>query len=45
MDEMTPKLKDRGYDSYDDLMFLNLGPGHPASHGTIRTFVALEGKI
>lgn len=27
-----------------DLMFLNLGPSHPASHGTIRTFVALEGE-
>lgn len=27
-----------------DLMFLNLGPSHPASHGTIRTFVALDGE-
>ena len=27
-----------------DIMYLNLGPSHPASHGTIRTFVALEGE-
>ncbi len=44
MDEMTPKLKAKGYDTHEDLMFLNLGPAHPASHGTIRTFVALEGE-
>jgi NADH dehydrogenase I D subunit len=25
-------------------MFLNLGPSHPASHGTLRTFVALDGE-
>ncbi len=44
MDEMTPKLKNKGYEEFEDLMFLNLGPAHPASHGTIRTFVALEGE-
>ena len=44
MDEMVPKLKAKGYESHEDLMFLNLGPAHPASHGTIRTFVALEGE-
>jgi NADH-quinone oxidoreductase subunit C/D len=44
MDEMIPKLDLKGYKSHDDLMFLNLGPAHPASHGTIRTFVALEGE-
>lgn len=27
-----------------DIMYLNLGPSHPASHGTIRSFVALEGE-
>ncbi|MEA1917461.1 MAG: NADH dehydrogenase (quinone) subunit D, partial [Campylobacterota bacterium] len=27
-----------------DLMFLNIGPSHPASHGTIRTYVALDGE-
>jgi NADH-quinone oxidoreductase subunit C/D len=44
MDEMIPRLEEKGYTSHDDLMFLNLGPAHPASHGTIRTFVALEGE-
>ncbi len=44
MDEMTPRLRERGYENHEDVMFLNLGPAHPASHGTIRTFVALEGE-
>ena len=44
MDEMIPVLEKKGYKSHDDLMFLNLGPAHPASHGTIRTFVALDGE-
>ncbi|WP_333803266.1 NADH dehydrogenase (quinone) subunit D [Sulfurospirillum sp.] len=44
MDEMTPRLKTKGKTSQDELMFLNLGPAHPASHGTIRTFVALDGE-
>ncbi|WP_438874154.1 NADH dehydrogenase (quinone) subunit D [Sulfurospirillum oryzae] len=44
MDEMTPRLKTKGYTSQEELMFLNLGPAHPASHGTIRTFVALDGE-
>ena len=44
MDEMTPRLKKKGYDTSDELMFLNLGPAHPASHGTIRNFVALDGE-
>ncbi len=42
MDEMSKKLRYRGYDDEEDLTFLNLGPAHPASHGTIRTFVALR---
>ena len=25
-------------------MLLNVGPSHPASHGTIRNFVAMEGE-
>lgn len=31
-------------DLHTELMFLNLGPSHPASHGTLRTFVALDGE-
>ena len=45
MDEMQPALDARGLDpGRDNLMLLNLGPSHPASHGTIRTLVALEGE-
>lgn len=29
---------------HTDLMFLNMGPSHPASHGTLRTFAALDGE-
>lgn len=45
MDEMAPLLKERNLDMIkDNLMILNLGPSHPASHGTIRTIVALDGE-
>lgn len=46
MDEMTPLLESYGYskEEHEDLMFLNVGPSHPASHGTIRNFVAMEGE-
>lgn len=46
MDEMLPLLKFKGYDDEEikDLMLLNVGPSHPASHGTIRNFVAMEGE-
>ena len=46
MDEMLPLLKSKGYtdEEISDLMLLNVGPSHPASHGTIRNFVALEGE-
>ena len=45
MDEMAPLLSQRGLcQTNDDLMILNLGPSHPASHGTIRTLVALDGE-
>lgn len=27
-----------------NLMFLNIGPSHPASHGTIRTLAAMDGE-
>jgi NADH-quinone oxidoreductase subunit C/D len=44
-DEMTPLLKSKNLDpERDDLMILNLGPSHPASHGTLRTMVALDGE-
>ena len=46
MDEMVPLLKSKGYSTQDqeELMFLNIGPSHPASHGTIRNFLAMEGE-
>lgn len=46
MDEMLPLLKSKGYEKeeIDDLMLLNVGPSHPASHGTIRNFMAMEGE-
>ncbi len=46
MDEMIPLLTKKGYsnEDIDDLMLLNVGPSHPASHGTIRNFMALEGE-
>jgi len=54
MDQMNAKLQAKGLlaenpaggtgDPVKDLMFLNLGPSHPASHGTIRTLVALDGE-
>lgn len=45
MDELTPSLKAKNLDiEKDNLMALNLGPSHPASHGTIRTLVALDGE-
>lgn len=45
MDEMEPLLKTRDLDMREDnLMIVNLGPSHPASHGTIRTLTALDGE-
>jgi len=46
MDEMTPLLKSKGFNESDleELMLLNVGPSHPASHGTIRNFLAMEGE-
>lgn len=46
MDEILPLLHKKGYSQEEikDLMLLNMGPSHPASHGTIRNFVALEGE-
>ncbi|MBC7544678.1 MAG: NADH-quinone oxidoreductase subunit D [Candidatus Sericytochromatia bacterium] len=39
---LTPKTKID--ELHDELMFVNLGPSHPASHGTLRTFCALDGE-
>jgi len=45
MDEMKPLLNARALEmKKDDLMIVNLGPSHPASHGTIRTLAALDGE-
>lgn len=45
MDEMKPLLDERNLDmDKDELMIINLGPSHPASHGTIRTLCALDGE-
>jgi len=46
MDEMKPRLKSKGYtaEEIEGLMLLNVGPSHPASHGTIRNFAAMEGE-
>jgi len=46
MDEMTPLMASKGYTTEDlnEMMLLNIGPSHPASHGTIRNFIAMEGE-
>ncbi len=43
MDEMRPLLKEKGFEE-DEVMLLNVGPSHPASHGTIRNLLAMEGE-
>jgi len=55
LEEMNKRLDSKGLlkcdhggaysEQEDSHMFLNLGPSHPASHGTIRTLVALEGEV
>jgi len=43
--DIVCKLDDGAFsDCNKDLMFLNIGPSHPASHGTIRSYVALDGE-
>ncbi len=54
MDEMNARLLQMGLVTQDqkgeysepdkDLMFINIGPSHPATHGTIRNFCAMDGE-
>ena len=46
MDEMMPLLKSYGFNEehMEELMLINIGPSHPATHGTIRNFLAMEGE-
>ncbi len=54
MPEMNKRLLEKGLITKDcdnqyseclkDLMFINIGPSHPATHGTIRNFSALDGE-
>ncbi len=54
MPEMNARLLEMGLVTQDnngiysepsrDLMFINIGPSHPATHGTIRNFCAMDGE-
>ena len=54
MPEMNRRLFEKGLITQDsdnnyseclkDLMYINIGPSHPATHGTIRNFSALDGE-
>lgn len=54
MPEMNKRLLEKGLitkdsddqysESLKDLMYINIGPSHPATHGTIRNFSALDGE-
>ncbi len=54
MPAMNQRLLEKGivtqdeYGNYSepnkDLMFINIGPSHPATHGTIRNFCAMDGE-
>lgn len=42
---IVTKNKDGSFsEPKDDLMFINIGPSHPATHGTIRNFCAMDGE-
>ncbi|MEY4503860.1 MAG: hypothetical protein RL154_152 [Pseudomonadota bacterium] len=53
-DQMTDRMRQKGLinsnetcedkDVQQRFMFLNLGPSHPATHGTLRNFCALDGE-
>ncbi len=40
----VPGPEDFYKDLHTELMFLNFGPSHPATHGTLRTLLALDGE-
>ncbi len=48
--EIKTRLDNKGYDESTmkdintEMMFLNLGPSHPATHGAIRILTALDGE-
>jgi len=54
MGAMNERLLEKGIVTQDeegnysepnmDLMFINVGPSHPATHGTIRNFCAMDGE-
>lgn len=49
VDEMRTELKrlglgDENAEFKTDYTFINIGPSHPATHGTIRNFMALDGE-
>jgi NADH-quinone oxidoreductase subunit C/D len=50
MDQISARLESKGLvgstkeDIDTEIMFLNLGPSHPATHGALRTLAALDGE-
>ncbi len=48
--EIKARLEEKGYDKSTmqdintEMMYLNLGPSHPATHGAIRILAALDGE-
>jgi NADH-quinone oxidoreductase subunit D len=42
---MAPLARQLGENRHDELLTLNFGPHHPATHGVLRLLVTLEGEI
>ncbi len=40
-----PDIQDFVYDPHEERMLLNFGPSHPATHGTLRLMMELDGEI